>query len=542
MCSLGYSRIYHKRSKGRVNSKPSGCNTVKEEINNTNHEARVEHILFESAARWPTHSAVIDPTGSCTFEQLAKQASEIARTLQRVEVKPGSVVGISATQAQNFLAILFGTLLADCVAIPVAPHIPEAEQARLVRETGVEWLFEETVAGAEREQPLANGPHFPGGECVTLAVFDGVHLQLTRQNSPATSTVTKVFPDAAVIRHTSGTTARSKGVVLSHTAVRERVEASRELIDLRHNDVVLTPLSLSYHFIASALSCIKAGATILDCTQAIAPEMLALGARWGATIIYASPIQYELMSRTNDAQSLPTLRRAISTSALLPKRTAEAFLERFGVRLTQVYGIIEVGLPLWNDLESIESTALGICKGPYEAEVLDAEGHAVGMGEIGELAIRGPGLFSGYLMGGRGGCMPRQSETFVRNDQWFLTGDLVLRDELGVILYRGRKKSIINCGGNKIFPEEIEEVLRQSPEVVSVRVSAEPHPLLGSVVIAEIVVDASKQPSVESWRELCSKELSSYKIPKEFRVVESLPCTGSGKIVRYTAQQATSDF
>jgi long-chain acyl-CoA synthetase len=268
--------------------------------------------------------------------------------------------------------------------------------------------------------------------------------------------------------------------------------------------------------------------------------MLAFGGLHGATMIYAAPIQYELMARADSGLQLPTLRRAISTSALLPKRIADGFSERFGVRLTQVYGIIEVGLPLWNELESIESTALGVCKPPYEAIVINDRGDEVSTGETGELAIRGPGLFSGYLLKGSSE-LPEESAAPILGGDWFLTGDFVTKDELGVILYRGRKKSVINSGGNKIFPEEIEAVLQRSPDIKAVRVSAEPHPLLGSLVLAEVVPNESSTPSVEAWRALCHSELSEDKVPNEFRIVDALPSTGSGKIVRYKSRATTGD-
>jgi acyl-CoA synthetase (AMP-forming)/AMP-acid ligase II len=109
----------------------------------------------------------------------------------------------------------------------------------------------------------------------------------------------------------------------------------------------------------------------------------------------------------------------------------------------------------------------------------------------------------------------------------------VTQDELGVVIYRGRKKSVINSGGNKIFPEEVEAVLKDAPDIRAVRVVGELHPLLGQSVVAEIVVSSSAKPSTDSWRALCSRELSAYKVPQEFRVVDSLPLTGSGKIVRH---------
>ncbi len=495
---------------------------------------RAEQILEQSAKSWPNHAAVIDQQKTTTFKELYSASVDISCKLQEVGASPGSIIGVSVVAARDFLAILFGILRAGCVAIPVAHNLSDSEHARVISETGLTWLLIDTQRSNMRGRAVNTSTELRVSASFGISTVLNIICCDRGKESP----IPKYFPDAAVIRHTSGTTARSKGVVLSHRAVRERADTSQSLLGVTHDDVILAPLPLSYHFVASALSCVQAGATILDCADLIAPEILAFGAAFGATMIYASPIQYELMARTDYSHPLPTLKRAISTSALLPKRTADIFFERFGVRLTQVYGIIEVGLPLWNELESIESTALGICKPPYEAIVVDERGQLLPSGEIGELAIRGPGLFSGYLLESVSD-FARETTVPILDGEWFLTGDLVVKDALGVILYRGRKKTVINCGGNKIFPEEIEEVLRRSPDIKAVRVLAEPHPLLGSLVVAEVVTTQSGAPPIESWRALCYTELSYYKVPKEFRIVDSLPCTGSGKIVRYRDTTAT---
>jgi long-chain acyl-CoA synthetase len=479
--------------------------------------SRAEQILEYSALRWPEHVAIIDRHGAYSYRQVQDAAADVARALRDSKVVAGAVVGISVSEARAFLPSIFGVLQAGCVAIPVPPHAPQAEQDRIVAETGVSWILH------HRQDRVAP----------TLRLLGQTQLKISACGAMRTGTVIEQFPDAAVIRHTSGTTGKSKGVVLSHRAVQERTDASSRLLGVSRSDVVLAPLSLSYHFIASALSCLRVGATLVDCSDCTAEEMVKLGEAHGVTIVYAAPIQYEEMCRVTKEGRLPALTRAISTSALLPKSVAEYFFNRFLVRLTQVYGIIEVGLPLWNELESIEPSALGVCKSPYEAMIVDEQGIPVREGEIGELAIRGPGLFSGYLLGADAGA-PSKREQCLLAGEWFLTGDLVTRDELGVIIYRGRKKSVINCGGNKIFPEEVEEVLQRFPEITAVRVSAEPHASLGSRVVAEVIIDKTMKASVESWRAVCEAELSGYKVPQEFRIVETLPITGSGKIVRHS--------
>jgi acyl-coenzyme A synthetase/AMP-(fatty) acid ligase len=323
--------------------------------------------------------------------------------------------------------------------------------------------------------------------------------------------------------------------VLSHRAVLERTEAAARLLGVSERDVVLTPLSLSYHFVASALSCMRVGSTLLDCVDLAPAEVVAHGVEHGATMMYGSPIHYELLTRAAHGSSFPRLRRAISTAALLSPETAAAFQAAFGCRLTQVYGVIEVGLPLWNDSESFQPASLGVCRAPYECMILSDAGTLVQVGEVGELLLRGPGSFSGYVIDGAVG-VPHNG------DGWFATGDLVTCGADGVLTYRGRKKSVINCGGHKVFPEEVEAVLVRIPGIVAARVSAEPHPILGNIVIAEIVLDELVASTREEWRTICYRELSAYKVPKEFRIVTSLPLTGSGKVVRHTAPLHPEEF
>lgn len=477
---------------------------------------RTEEILHISAALRGEHPAIIGRRGITSYAELSLISHQIAEALKQAQVTPGTIIGISLLDAKEFVAALFGTLEAGCVPIPISPQLPGAEQERVIQDTQVS----QTILAFQNADLLPNESPLAIQTLPTLAL---------RREAPSRYDILSIFPDAAVIRHTSGTTAKSKGVVLSHKSVLERTEASLALLKLTENDVVLAPLPLSYHFVASALSFLRAGATIVDCVGLSPSEILELGAKHGATVMYGSPIQYELMSRAVTEHSLPQLRNAISTSALLPATTASLFQSRFGVRLTQVYGVIEVGLPLWNTDPHDPPTALGRCPHPYKCAVVDEHGAEVVDGEIGELLVRGPGLFVGYLCGEHAG-------TSLPDNAWFHTGDIVTRNEQGTITYKGRKKSVINCAGNKIFPEEVEEVLMQANDIQQAHVFAEPHPLLGHLVVAEIVVTPGMVHNTRAWQTLCYNQLSGFKVPKEFRIVSKLSITGSGKVVRHTPQ------
>jgi long-chain acyl-CoA synthetase len=162
----------------------------------------------------------------------------------------------------------------------------------------------------------------------------------------------------------------------------------------------------------------------------------------------------------------------------------------------------------------------------FALELRDAQGRPIATGEVGELHLRGPGMLDAYLD-------PFRSREEVLQDGWFATGDLGMLDADGDLRLVGRTRSAINVAGMKCFPEEIEAVLREHAEVREVRVRARAHPRVGAVPIAEIVpVDANRAPSARSLTAHCRRALARFKVPVEFRMVDSLPRTASGKLQR----------
>lgn len=479
------------------------------------HFTTVGEILSTSAHCWSDRPAVYDLYGErYSYRDLEVAAHEVAKLLMLRKVPLGSVVGITSPSAHCFLASLFAIMNTNCVAIPIPPNLSPAEQMRIMRASGVSWVI--------RETPVSDTPTERDAR-VTL--FSGSDISLSASPETAATTVTSIFPVAAVMRHTSGTTGESKGVVLSHRAVLERTEVSGDLLGLKPGDVVLSPLSPSYHFIASALACVRAGATIIDCVDASAEELLALAEKHNATHIYASPEHYQLLNEVERSATLQQVRKAISTSGPLRADVAAAFEAKFSVRLTQVFGIIEVGLPLWNERSDYSAASLGVCKAPYECDVIDHTGHRVAVGEIGELMLRGPGMFSGYVLGS-------QQAHLHPAGSWFATGDLVKQNEDKTISFKGRKKSALTFDTVTIFPEEIEAVLQRAPEIKAVRVIESIDPELGRCLVAEVVITPLGTYAESRLRELCQKELPAHKVPKKFVLVDTLPMTGSGKVIR----------
>jgi long-chain acyl-CoA synthetase len=471
-------------------------------------------ILEGAASKWADHTACIDASGSRSFKQLLDDARAVAGELEALRIPPLAIVGISAASASDFLPSLFGVLAVGAVAMPIAPELSDLEQQRLIRETGVSWRIVENASASPGEQKHS----IPG---TSLALHQVATSKILTHFAP-------LFPDAAIIRHTSGTTGPSRGVVLSHRAIEERTITSQQLLGVREGDVILSPLSISYHFIASALTFIRSGATILDATALTPEQAFTLAKNKRASMIYASPETYQELAQVSGAHELSHVRRAVSSSASLQQRTAIAFTNIFKLPITQALGIIEVGLPLWNEQSSCNRSSLGRCMPPFQARVVDDSGNDIEPGEVGELLITGPGIFSGYISSD-------PTHSYRHTETWFHTGDAVSCESDNTFTYRGRKSSAITLDGRTIFPEEIENAIRECCDVAQVRVRLD-HANAGTPrLIAEIVAKDAQPLGSENIQAACRNHLSAHLMPSEWRIVHHIPLTGSGKIVRHNS-------
>jgi long-chain acyl-CoA synthetase len=283
---------------------------------------------------------------------------------------------------------------------------------------------------------------------------------------------------------------------------------------------------MAHHFAVSIVLYLHAGAvTILESSPA-REDILATAEKHQATVIYGSPFHFALLAADAGTFRWPSLRLPVATAAALPENTARAFEARFGQPIIQGLGIIEVGLSVLNlDAPSTKPAALGKPLPHYEVRVLDDDGHDVPDGTPGEFNVRGPGLLDAYLV-------PWNPSPLL--DGFFASGDLVVRDADGHLTLVGRKKSLINVAGMKVFPEEVEACLDAHPAIRRSRVSAAEHPHMGQIPVAEIIpADPAHPPHPGELQKHCRATLSAYKVPFRFRIVDTLPLTASGKLRRH---------
>src|SRR5216110_1551210 len=474
-------------------------------------------LLHSSAERHASRPALTDVGSgrSLSYGQLAREARRVAEFLLTQGVEPGHRIGLMAPNSLPYLPAAFGLLPTGACLTPLAGHLTPAETAQIMTEVQVNGCL---------SWPKPGGPSSPegrgtmsGGEC------DGLTFQWIDRHAEGPAEFTALNP--AFIRFTSGTTASSKGVVLSHEATAARVRAADSVLSFTEADRILWVLPLAYHFAVTIVAYVRAGAHILMCPDTLPGTLVDSIRRLKPSVLYASPLHFERMANLGRAEPLTSVRLCLSTSAPITPAVIDRFESVYGLPVGQAYGIIEAGLPCINLRgDGLPATSVGHPVPGYDIAVFGDEGKRLHAEALGEIAVRGDGLFSAYYA-------PWRRREQIARDGWFLTGDIGWLDQAGALYLKGRKKAVIFVAGLKFFPEEVEDCINRFPGVTESRVFGRSHARLGEVPCAEIVLDSASL-DVDALQAHCARALSPYKVPLEFTIVEAVAKTAGGKILR----------
>ncbi|MEW6270283.1 MAG: AMP-binding protein [Thermodesulfobacteriota bacterium] len=456
--------------------------------------------------------------------RLAELVEATARELRALGLgREGDAVPRIALAGPNgtlYVVLALAALRAGGCLVPIAGELSSPERAQLVRAVHPRAIL--LAPGARRDAADGGRPRVlqVAGEEVAV-----VHEPCSGHASPLDEGRLAAL-DPAFIRFSSGTTGTSKGVVLSHRTLVERIAAANRGLGIGAEDRVLWLMSMAHHFAASILLYLARGATTVLAGARLPADVLVAARAHATTVLYASPFHYALLAAARAEAAWPSLRLAVSTAAALPAETARAFEARFGVPVAQALGIIEAGIVALNQAPREQPESVGRPLPGFAIELRDDVGRVVASGEVGELLVRGPGMLDAYLW-------PFRSRDEILQDGWFATGDLAAATADGSLTLVGRTRSVINVSGLKCFPEEIEAVLERHPQVAAARVVGRPHARLGAVPVAEVVpCDPARPPETRALAAHCRAALARFKVPVEFRVVETLPRTASGKLKR----------
>ena len=469
--------------------------------------------LSQSARQWPDRMAIIDAGGSLDYRSLWREVEALRVQLDRLGLREGQGVGVRARNGRAFVIGALAALGCGAVIMPIHHQMKPAELADMLARAPLCVILDDGSNPAQAGKTIAL--ENPGGNGLRFTRLDGPQQPL----APG-------IKDAAFVRFTSGTTGKSKGVVLTHRDVLERTHAANSGLGLTCEDKILWVLPMAYHFYVSIILYLEAGATVVVNADYLAENILDAAAKHQATFLYVTPMHIRMLTSESSGRALPpSLQRVMSVSSRLEPQMARDFFARYHVPVSQGFGIIEVGLPIMNVTEAAEHPeAIGRPVPGFVAMIVDETMKPMADGETGQLALRGPGMFSGYLN-------PPRSRQEVLRDGWFLTGDLAHRDDGGRIVLDGRTSSVIQVAGHKVFPEEIAGVLDQHPAVLRSRVFARPHPQMGEAVCAEVQLRNGSSPAAsEDILAFCRRQLSSHKVPTALDFVAEISMTSSGKV------------
>jgi len=341
-------------------------------------------------------------------------------------------------------------------------------------------------------------------------------------------------PDAIMrMAFTSGTTGNPKGVTHSFETTLPAADILNGAMDVTEREVFLIylPLGLNWGYL-TLLQSIMAGAKAVLLDRFSGRAALELIDRERVTFIPSAPAS--IIAMLNDPEldrfDLRSLRVVITGGAACPVETIRAFRRRIPCQLIELYGMLETGFHTFtrfgDDPEAGAGT-IGREAPRMQLRLIDEHGHDVPSGAEGEIAAKGPSVHLGYYKN------PTANAELFTADGWFRTGDLGVREPSGNIRIVGRLKEMINRGGKKFFPREVEEILYTHPSVLHAAIVGVPDPRLGERNCLCVIPREGKRVSLPEMVAFLRDGVATYKLPEELEIFEEFPFTPTGKIQRH---------
>jgi long-chain acyl-CoA synthetase len=482
--------------------------------------------LVASKEHHPDRTALRCDDLQFTYAEFDAAASRVATLLERAGIEPGDRVGVMLPNTPAFALVFYGIIYRGAVAVPMNPLLKGREVSFYLSNSGAKALF---AAPAFADQAKAGAAEVDA-ECwvVDDAGLAEMIADLPAQESP----VERDDDDVAVILHTSGTTGKPKGAMLTHGNLSRNCDVSvRTLVETDSDDVVMGCLPLFHVF---GLTCGLNGAVLAGAMLTLIPRFdprkaLEVIERDAVTVFEGVPTMYSaLLSVADDAkpEATDSLRTCVSGGAALPVQVLNDFEKAFGCTVLEGYGLSESSPAAAFNHPNRERKAgsIGTPIEGVEMRVVDLDGVEVPQGDAGEIQIRGHNVMKGYWN------LPDATKSTITTDGWLNTGDVGKIDEDGYFYIVDRTKDLIIRGGYNVYPREIEEVLYEHPAVAEAAVIGMPHDSLGEEVGAAVALKKDAEASAEELRDYVKERVAAYKYPRRVWLVDELPKGPTGKV------------
>ena len=491
-------------------------------------------LTSEAARRWGSAPALTVPgEGSFSFAELDALAGRCAGGLAALGVARGDRVVLYLPNGWQWIVAYHAVLRLGAVVIPANILLAATEVLYMTRDAGARALILPDGCEALRDAPV-EAVVTPGGTGGTVG-FD----TLLDSFPPAPAAMSP--DDLLAISYTSGTTGQPKGVMLTHGNVAASVMHTAT-IHVRHaQDRIYSALPFAHVYGNVVMNaCFLTGASLIAPRRFDAGTALAAIAAYGITLFEGVPTMYYqmLVHPQIAAADLASLTRCTVGGQTMPATKLDEVAARFGCPLLELWGMTEVGGPATSHSPywPVRHGSIGLPFPGTEIRLRDLdrpEREAVA-GIAGELVVRGPLVTPGYWN------RPDATAEAIDAEGWLATGDVATRDDDGYLFIVDRKKDMILTAGYNVYPAELEQVLARHPDVGMVAVAGFPDEEKGELAHAFVVLRNGAAATREELITHCRRHLAAYKIPRAIHLVDDLPRTSSGKIMRRALSPDTS--
>jgi long-chain acyl-CoA synthetase len=493
--------------------------------------------LVASKNRHPDRVALRCGDLRFTFAEFHSAAARVATLLDKAGIEPGDRVGVMLPSTPAFAIAFYGVMYRGAVAVPMNPLLKAREVAYYLSNSAAKALF----AALPTAKEAVSGAEEAGAQCWIVDDTELAKLiaDLPEQGAP----VQRNHDDTAVILHTSGTTGKPKGAMLTNDGLsRNAAVCARSVGEIGPDDVVMGCLPLFHVFgLTIGLNCAVSTGAMLTLIPRFDPhEVLEVIEREGVTVFAGVPTMYSaLLGVASEAAPGTTrsLRTCVSGGAALPVQVLSNFENAFGCMVLEGYGLTESS-PVASFNHPHQPRKVGSVGTPIEGvqmRVVDLNGAEVAQGQAGEIQIRGHNVMKGYWN------LPEATKAAITPDGWLNTGDVGRVDEDGYFYIVDRTKDLIIRGGYNVYPREIEEVLYEHPAVAEAAVIGIPHDSLGEEVGAAVTLKKGQSVDPDELRDYVKARVAAYKYPRRIWLLDELPKGATGKVQKRDITAPTSE-
>jgi acyl-CoA synthetase (AMP-forming)/AMP-acid ligase II/acyl carrier protein len=503
----------------------------------------ISEIIIDQAKNYPDAKAIVAPNQkTITYSGLYRQMESVSVSLRSVGMRTDDAVAIVMPNGPE-MASAFLCVSASATSAPLNPSFTFEEFDYYYSDLDVKAV----ILKKDDQSPARQVAEFRGIPTIDYDVDNYPTLRISENEIENSD-----FPvnpsyagseDTALLLHTSGTTSRPKIVPLEHRNLIASAKNIMETLYLINADTCLNVMPL-YHIhglMGVLLSSIMTGAAVVATSGFQTDKFFEWVHEYNTTWYSAVPtIHQQILIHANKFPEKiigNKLRLIRSSSASMPPNVMKGLESIFNVPVIEAYGMTEASHQMTcNPMppKHRKSGSVGLPTG-QEVAIMAEDGQIMGFNEIGEIVIRGPNVTRGYLNN------PEANEAAFSHG-WFHTGDLGYQDEDGYFYISGRSKEIINRGGEKVFPREIDEVFLTHPEVSQAVTFAVKHPTLGEDAVTAIILGKGATIDQNDLREFAFERIADFKVPSQVIIVDEIPKGSTGKLQRIGLDEKLGKF